>query len=119
MKYILFTSIFLFVFGFKSHSQKYNSELLKSYSKEELQNFDSETIKVLEYGLENAVYYAELPSNKGINFNEIVNESNSLRYTDFRLKIAKENQYFRIKNSNKMMVVKSMFVLKNELSIKK
>jgi hypothetical protein len=112
---ILFTFISL---CFISTAQKYSSDLLKSYSKSELAQLDNETINVLEYGITNAVYLADMPSGKETQLPEIILVHNTNKFTDLGLKILNENQYFRIKDSNNMLVVKSMYVLKNELKNK-
>lgn len=112
---ILFTFLSL---CFISTAQKHNSDLLKSYSKSELSQLDNETIKVLEFGIQNAVYITDLPSGKETQLPEIILVNNTNKFTDLSLKILNENQYFRIKDSNSMLVVKSMYVLKNELKNK-
>jgi hypothetical protein len=101
-----------------SFAQKYNGELLKSYSKTELSNFDNETIKILEYGITNAVYLTAIPSGKEIQLPEIILANNSAKFTDLGLKIINENQYFKVKDSNNMLVIKSLYVLSNELKNK-
>jgi hypothetical protein len=98
-----------------SFTQNYNSELLKSYSKVEIQSMDVETLQALEYGIENAIYFIAIPKEKQSNFLAIKNPNSSSKYTDLGLKIMNENQYFEIKETNQLMVVKSLFVLKNEL----
>ena len=48
---IIFTFLSLY---FVSYSQKYNAELLKSYTENELAGFDNQTIDVLEFAINNA-----------------------------------------------------------------
>lgn len=103
---------------FAFDAQKYNSDLLKSYSKLELSKFDSETIQVLEYGIENALYLVDFPTSKMEKLDEIILDNNTNNFTDLGIKILNENQYYKIKNTNSMLVVKSMYVLKNELKNK-
>lgn len=118
MKQYSIILLFVFFFGFSAFSQKYDKELLKSYSQKELESFDYETIKALEYGIENAMYYTEISSAKDIVLSEIIIHENAKKFTDLNLKISSENQYLRVKGSNKMIVVKSLYVLKNELATK-
>jgi hypothetical protein len=59
-----------------------------------------------------------MPSGKETQLPEIILVHNTNKFTDLGLKILNENQYFRIKDSNNMLVVKSMYVLKNELKNK-
>jgi hypothetical protein len=98
----------------KGLSQKYNLELLKSYTKKELQSMEQSTLDILDYGIQNAIYYVEIPNEKSIQLNEI-EVLGAVRFTDLGLKITNENQYFRIKGSKQMLVVKSQYVLKNEM----
>jgi hypothetical protein len=100
---------------FCSFGQSFNKELLKSYTKDEISAISKEDITVIEYAIENAIYFAEIPKEKNIDFPEIESRGASLNFTDYKLKIKNENQYFRIKNSDKLLVIKSMYVLKNEL----
>ena len=98
-----------------TQAQKFNSNLLKSYSQEELESISQEDLKAIEYGITNAMYFATIPEGKETNFPEIMDLGGSLNFTDYKFKISSENQYYRIKNSDKILVVKSMYVLKNEL----
>lgn len=107
--------IFISAFEFTGSAQKFNSELLKSYSQIELKNFDTETIDILNYGIENALYYTEIPSGKNIQLAEIEVKNNSLKYTDFGIKIAETTQYFKVKGTNQMLVVKSFNILKLQM----
>jgi hypothetical protein len=115
MKKKLFSLLLFFLTVQFAQAQKFNSKLLKSYSQEELDSFSQEDLKAIEYGITNAVYFAAIPEGKETNFPEIMNLGSSLDFTEYKLKISSENQYYRIKNTDKMLVVKSMFVLKNEL----
>lgn len=113
------TSFFFFalitMYSSFSFAQNYNSELLKSYSKVEIQSMDVESVKALEYGVENAIYFTALPKGKKADFPVFENPKLITKYTDLGLKITNENQYFELKESNQLMVVKSVYVLKNEL----
>lgn len=115
MKKAFFFVAFLTVFSSISFSQKYNSELLKSYSKSEIQAFDAQTLNALEYGIENAIYFIAKPKEKQVDFPTINNPKSLTKFTELGLKITNENQYFEMNQSNQLMVVKSLFVLKNEL----
>ncbi len=120
-KSIMLKIIALFTFislCFFSIAQKQNGEFLKSYSKKELSKFDKETIEILEYGITNAVYITTIPSGKELNLPEINLTSNSLKFTDLGLKILNQNQYFKVQGAENMLVIKSLYVLKNELENK-
>lgn len=110
--------IFLFT-SFNYFGQKHSTELEKSYTKKELSSFDFQTLKILEYGIDHAIYFSELPSEKSVLLQEISIKSKTNKYTDLGLKILNENQYFKVRGTNKLMVVKSMYVLSNEFKNKK
>ena len=100
-------------------SQKYSPELEKSYSKKELKSMSTEELKLLNYALENAVYITSIPSKTDIDLKTIKVPLTLIKFTDAGLKIENQNQYFRIEGTDKMMVVKSNYVLKNEIENKK
>ncbi len=97
-------------------AQTWNKDLEKSYSKEELKTTTKEDLKVLEYGIKNAVYYTSNSAEKLLNLPEIELKNRPANFTEIGIKIKNENQYFRIKGTETILVIKSMFVLKNELS---
>lgn len=79
----------------------------------------TEELNLLNYALENAVYITEIPSKNAIELKTISVPLTILKFTDTGLKIENQNQYFRIEGTDKMMVVKSNYVLQNELKTKK
>ena len=126
--------ILLILLAFSSKSiycQNYNQELLKSYSKKELKEITKNTpnkIELLNYAIDNACYVVEKPiadkrKAKGdvqhITFpiyNEKLNvDLDKIKFTDLGLKIGDENIYLILTHYNKMLVVKSKWVLQNEL----
>lgn len=114
----IFFSIFVFSSSFAVFSQKYSMDLEKSYSKTELKKMNSEELSLLEYALINGVYVTALPQKdftviKSINANPDIN-----KFTDIGLRIENQNQYFKIIGTDKMLVVKSKYVLQNELKNK-
>ncbi len=115
MKTTFFITALMVVLSSLSIAQNYNNELLKSYTKSEMQSMDIETFKALEYGIEHAIYFIASPKEKQVDFPTINNPKLLTKYTELGLKIKNENQYFVMKESNQLMVVKSLFVLKNEL----
>jgi hypothetical protein len=115
MKKTFFIAACMMVLSSFSIAQKYNNELLNSYTKSEIQSMDVETLQALEYGIENAIYFITIPKEKQSNFLVIKNPNSTTKYTSLGLKITSENQYFEIKETNQLMVVKSLYVLKNEL----
>lgn len=113
------------------YCQSYNQELLKSYSNKELSQNNSNEIKLLNYAIDHACYIVKKPPLEKISktsaegstiklaFIEIKNQPyldlKKMKFTDLQLKITDRNQYFLIKDSNQMLVVKSKWVLQNEI----
>ena len=116
------------------YCQSYNQELLKSYSNNELKEIsqnNSNEIELLNYAIDHACYIVQKPalektsrtSTEGttikLPFIEIKNQPDlglkKVKFTDLQLKITDRNQYFLIKDSNQMLVVKSKWVLQNEI----
>lgn len=112
--------LFLFIFQF-AQAQKFNPELLKSYSKSELSQIEKENpnqIKVLEYAISNACYYIDKPTSKSAEYPTIDSKNDSKNFTDLGLKITDRTQYFISQTSGKLLVVKSLFVLELEMKNK-
>ena len=126
--------ILLILLAFSSkmiYCQNYNEELLKSYSKRELKEIvkrNPKEIELLNYAIDNACYVVDKPiadkrKAKGdvqhIPFpvyNEKLNvDLDKIKFTDLGLKIKDENIYLILTDYNKMLVVKSKWVLQNEL----
>ncbi len=103
-------------------AQEIDDRLLSKYSEEELQlmvESDYEQYRLLEYALDNAMYVANYSSAKGGEFKTISVDSESLpSFIELNLDIIDRNQYFKIEGEEKMLVVKSTFVLKNEMERK-
>lgn len=121
MKKKLFSLLLFFLTVQLAQAQKFNSNLLKSYSKSELTKIEQEKpnqIKVLEYALVNACYYLEKPTGKNVDYPIVDTKNDSKNYTDLGLKITDKTQYFISKNSDKLLVVKSLYVLELEMKNK-
>lgn len=102
-----------------SLAQNFNKELLKSYTTQELNGFAKSKITILEYALENSCYFTPVPEVKKIDFPEIEVKNQTVKFTDLGLKIKDHTQYFIVKNQNKLLVVKSMYILDLEIKNKK
>ncbi len=105
-------------------SQEIDKNLLNSYTIEEieqLKTINPEQLEVLNYAIEHAVYFAQNNSTGKANYEQEMafENSESLRFTDYGLKILDKNQYIKIKGTSKILVVKSMNVLLLEMKNKK
>jgi hypothetical protein len=105
-------------------SQEIDPRLSKKYSQEEIQLMIKENptdYQLLVYALDNACYITDMPSGKDEELDGSVSLdlSKEFTYLDLGLEIKNSNQYLRINGTNKMLVVKSEWVLNNELKTKK
>jgi hypothetical protein len=127
----LFYTLFFVLLSLSSWSQTVESQLSKSYSKEEIAQFKAEnSLPLYEYALTHACYIIDAPQGKDVsNFQTIQLSSNPnipiviskepIVFTDFGLKILDRTQYFLIANTNKILVVKSKNVLSLEMQNQK
>lgn len=111
--------LILFATGLKA--QNYDSRLLNAYSASELeglQKSDTEKLSLISYALENGMYVSDNGNVKGGSLPEIEMPSSDATFADLGIQIKNENQYFQIKGEDKILVVKSFWVLNNELETK-
>lgn len=123
MKYI-FSLFFLLSFSTICTAQKIDETLLNSYSKEELtkiKNTDLEHYDVLVYAIDHGTYFSEYSEAKHgqLNLKELPSIERLPSFTDLNLKIEAFNQYFYAPKLDKIVVVKSEWVLKFEKSKEK
>lgn len=118
MKIASFLAFIIISFG-SVIAQQIDDRLLSKYSQEELQlmiDTDSKQYQLLDYALDNALYVANYDSAKGGNFETIMVDSNSLpTFIELNLSITDRNQYFKIDGEDKLLVVKSTWVLNHEM----
>jgi hypothetical protein len=101
-------------------AQTADQRLLSSYSQQELNEIktnDPRMINMLNYALDHACYITDLPSGKSADLGNSmsVDINKAVCFADLGLKIEDHNQYLPVKGTSKMLVVKSTFVLRNEL----
>lgn len=104
-------------------AQDVDKRLEKRYSNQELtkmQKEDPAHYKMLVYALDNACYTSEFPKDKASVLTQsiVLDPNKPLNFIDLGLEIKKENQYIKIEGTSKILVVKSEWVLNNELSKK-
>jgi hypothetical protein len=123
---------FLFVFLSLTYwSQTIDSQLSKSYSKEEITQIkESNSLPLFEFALTHACYLIDAPQGKDVsNFQTIQLSKNTnipmeiskepIVFTDLGLKILDKTQYFLVANTNKILVVKSRNILSLEMQNQK
>ncbi len=121
MKKKLFSFLLFFLTVQFAQAQKFNSELLKSYSQSEIVKIEQENpnqLKVLEYAINHACYYINKPESKNSEYPVINTKNHSTNFAELELKITDRTQYFIAKESGKLLVVKSLYVLELEMKNK-
>lgn len=109
-----------FIIQFNSFSQEYDKRLEKIFSVEELKTMQKENpskITMLNYALDNAVYISDLPSEKKSEFTKSINYDFNKKpnFIELGLKIEEQSQPFRINGTEKILVVKSEYLLNYEI----
>ncbi|MBM3417553.1 MAG: hypothetical protein FJY17_01355 [Bacteroidetes bacterium] len=109
--------------GFQSWSQTLESELSKSYSKEEIAQFkEANALPLYEYALTHACYLIDKPQGKDVSGFPVVKvngETIPLNFTYYQIQLADRTQYFQIEGSSRILVVKSKNVLSLEMQNQK
>lgn len=122
MKKLLLVTLVFFL-GTTVFSQSTTAKLEKKYGKASLNEMISknpERYKMLLYALDNACYVTGKPVGKDLSLQTITCDPNqALNFIDLGLDIINQNQYFLIEGTDKMLVVKSEWVLTNEMTTKK
>ncbi len=116
MKTLIILGILLLPVGLLA--QDYDQRLLLSYDASTLNDLeinDPQKLELLTYALDNGMYVTENTGDKGVQLTEIDVPENAISYTDLKLKITDQNQYFKVKGKDAILVVKSFWVLNNEL----
>lgn len=117
---------FLFAFlSLTSWSQTTESQLSKTYSKEEiLQIKASNEMPLYEYALTHACYLIDAPQGKDVSQFEVFDlllppSPEPIIFTNYSIRILDRTQYYRVINTNKILVVKSKNILSLEMQTQK
>ena len=119
MKYILTLGVLFCLQFLNAQKNQDQSELLKSYTIEELEEIKAsspENYNALIYALDNGMYFGNFDENKHGGLPILEGYGNEKNFTDYGLKVKDTNQYFYCPQINKVMVLKSFWVLNNEKS---
>lgn len=118
---LLTTLGFLLFVGTVSFSQEIDDRLLAKYTVTELNQMIEDSPKdyaLLTYALDNAIYVAEGSNPKAAGLETISSPAAGATFIDLGLEIKEENQYFQISGQDKLLVVKSKWVLNHEMQKK-
>jgi hypothetical protein len=103
------------------YAQNFDQRLLESYDEltlNDLATNDPQKLELLTYALENGMYITEFGNTKGNQLTEIEVPADATSFADLKLQITDQNQYFQIKGKDQILVIKSFWVLTNELETK-
>ena len=119
----LFYTLFFVLLSLSSWSQTLETQLSKSYSKEEIAQFKAEnSLPLYVYAIEHACYLIDKPQGKdvsGFPTLKVNGETVPLDFTYFQIKLTDRTQYFQIEGSARILVVKSKNVLSLEMKNQK
>jgi len=121
---LLYTFLFAFL-SFQSWSQNLESQLSKTYSKEEIAEFKaSNSLPLYEYALTHACYLIDAPQGKDISqfpvFDLLLPQyPEPIVFTNYSIRILDKTQYYLVANTNKILVVKSKNILSLEMQNQK
>lgn len=123
MKKIIYSFI-LFLFIGYAHGQSVDQRLKLRFSDAEITQMMQENLQqynMLVYAIDHGMYVTAKPSSKSENLDkEIVYDLQSQKnFLELGFEILNRNQYFPISGSDKMLVLKSEWVLLNEMKNKK
>lgn len=116
---LLTTIGFSILFGSAVFSQNLDSRLLEKYTENQLKEMQTNNpgnYNLLVYALDNAITYATYDGSKG-DFETISADENST-FISLGLEIQEQNQYFKLAGEDKLLVVKSKWVLTHEMEKK-
>ncbi len=116
---IFYLAIFATFFPMGIYAQRADARLLNYMTDEEIAEISKENPKELQlisYALDHGLYVANYEPGKGPLPVIEVDADKLPNYLDLGLAIADQNQYFRISGRNKVLVMKSRWVLNYELS---
>lgn len=109
--------LFLTISGLAICQDGRDAQLLKAYSQLELSELklnSPDKYELLYLGLDNALEILDMPKEKKSKMNgEISLPSGDYTFASLGLKIGESNQYYQISGTDKMLLVKSFFILKN------
>ena len=117
----LLSVILIFCSCFHAFSQ---SNLLNSYTQSELNELKQVNIakyELLSYAIENALEFGEYYDSKHADLEHVHSDVSpqAISFTDFGFKINDQNQYYFWEDQQKIIIVKSLWVLRNEQKIKR
>lgn len=103
------------------NAQDFDKRLLKKFSStdlEQLQASDPKKLELMTYALDHGMYITQNENVKGGELTQIDAPQEGATYIDLGLELTSQNQYFQIAGENKILVIKSLWVLNNELETK-
>ena len=124
MKTFLITLCLIVTNFLTAQSDKFDQRLLEKFSQNELEEMKSNSpdrFKTIEYCLDHGYYFVDIPQSKDINERisgeVIINDLNNFNLLLLDITFLENDyQYFKIKNIDKLLVVKSGTHIYEELN---
>lgn len=118
---LITTLCFSLFLGAVSFSQEIDQRLLSKYTSIELNEMlesAPEDYALLNYALDNAIYFSKGTGEKANQLQTISMPAEGANFIDLGLEIQDQNQYFQIAGDDRLLVVKSRIVLNYEMQKK-
>ena len=119
---ILLTSTLILIACSASIAQDFDKRLLERFSTDELTDLatkDNAKLAMLNYALDNAISYVTFSKKKTVELSSIDMPEENATFVSLGFEIENQNQFFKINGSDKVLVIKSTYLLENELKNKK
>ncbi len=113
--------VLFLLFSTQVEAQQIDSRLLSRYSEAEIVKMKSENpedYKMMLYALDNAIYFADRPKGKEVDLPTISVAGEHPNFIELGLEIADQNQYFLVEGQDRLLVMKSKWVLNYEMNKK-
>lgn len=103
-----------------AQNNEYDSRLLVGFSESEIKNMDATELAFNTYCIENAFEIMPFPTEKegdaAINGARKIADLNNINFYDLKVELkADEYQYFKILGTDKMLMIKPITLIKQEL----
>lgn len=115
---LLLVAITLSVFSY-GQTNKYDSRLLVQFSEQDLNEMSDNDLRFHTYCIESAFEIGPKPVDSKSEFSSIptisIDIENPINFFDLNIEITEKYQYYKIENSDKILMVKPLEQIQNEL----
>lgn len=119
-KLLLFTAVSLLSLATFAQTATDNKKLLKKYSASEIESMDIATLRFNTYCIDNAFQIVDFPGEKSgkvtLDGEKTIANISAVNFYDLNVELKEEQyQYFSIQNTDKLLIVKPVFLIKSEI----